>query len=97
MQSWWPVAEFVGSHPSLAGVVDYPAAGTPAWCALGDADPRKLAAVLMAGLHDTFQADCRQAALAEASRAVAAAADWSELARQTRARHSGAYIRRVVG
>ena len=61
---WWAVHLYVtaavDAHP------DAPIAGTPAWCALPDDDPRKLAALLDAAQHwalrmETCQAEQRRA------------------------------------
>ena len=71
----------------------WPLAGSPAWCLLDDADPRKLAAVLDGGRRDALRNDTLGAALAEASQAISAAADWSGLARSIRGRNE-VYIRR---
>lgn len=80
--------------PVLDAVGDYPPAGTPAWCLLGESDPRKWAAVLDAGRHWALRVDCEQTVRAEASRAVAESADWSAVARGVRRRSSGLYIAR---
>ena len=56
-------------------------AGTPAWSQLPDDHPDKLAAVLAAGLHHALRLDAAQAARAQASRDIAAAADWSRIGR----------------
>lgn len=39
--SWWSVHEYVA--PTLAAAVEWPMAGTPAWCDLDDTDPVKWA------------------------------------------------------
>ena len=57
-------------------------AGTPAWCALADDDPAKLAALLDAAQHWALRVDICQQAQCEAGHAVSAAADWSEIARR---------------
>lgn len=82
--SWWIVHQFVVRVTE--GLADWPAAGTPAWCALGDDDPRKLAAVLDAGQHHALRIEIAQEALAEASKAIAAAADWPGIAREIQQR-----------
>lgn len=69
-------------------------AGTPAWQALDEHHPDKLAAVLAAGVHHALLLDLRQEAQAEASRAVAAAADWSAVAQQIHRGRGRAYIPR---
>jgi Protein of unknown function (DUF2742) len=55
--------------------------GTPAWCALPDGGP-KLAAVLLLGVQYALLLDSQQEARAEASRAVAGAADWPKISRE---------------
>ncbi len=94
--SWWPVHEFMAALLSQAN--DLPSAGTPAWCALGDGDPRKLLAVAAAGEHHVLRVETAQEVHAEASKAIAAAADWSQIAREMQqredARNSGVRIER---
>lgn len=93
--SWWSVHEFVVDRTVR---VDFPMAGTPAWCALSDDDPAKLAAVLDAGQHHVLRMEIAQEARAQAAKDVAAAADWPAIAREVRqlhdARRSGARIER---
>lgn len=69
-------------------------AGTPAWQALDDHQPDKLAAVLAAGVHHALRLDLRQETVADASKAVAAAEDWPAIARSIRAGRGPAYIPR---
>ena len=94
--AWWPVHEFMAAL--VAQVNDLPVAGTPAWCRLGDGDPRKLLAVAAAGEHHVLRVEMAQEAHSEASKAVASAADWSGVAREMRqrqeARQSGVRIER---
>lgn len=96
--AWWPVHEFIAAL--VAQVSDLPMAGTPAWCRLGDGDPRKLLAVAAAGEHHVLRVEMAQEARAEASKAVAAATDWSGVAREMQqrqeARQSGLRIERKV-
>jgi hypothetical protein len=73
--SWWQVHEYV--QPILAAAGSWPMAGTPAWCALADDDPAKLAALLDAARHWALRVDTCQAAACEASRDISAAADWA--------------------
>ncbi len=77
--NWWTVHLWVS--PLLDAVGNWPMAGTPAWCALADNDPVKLAAVFDAARHHALRVDTAQDAMAEASRAVSAAADWSAISR----------------
>jgi len=94
--AWWPVHEFMVALLSHAN--DLPSAGTPAWCALGDGDPRKLLAVAVAGEHHVLRVEMAQEVHAEASKAVAAATDWPQIAREMQqredARNSGVRIER---
>ena len=45
--SWWSVHEWVQPYlqPYLDAAGPLPMVGTPEWCALDDADPRKVAAL----------------------------------------------------
>ena len=52
-------------------------AGTPAWCALDDTDPVKLAALLDAAQHWALRVETCQTAECEASHAISAAFDWA--------------------
>lgn len=92
--AWFKVYEFV--EQLLAGMVSRPAAGTPEWCALPDTDPRKLAAVLDAGVHWTLRIDTEQEHRAEASKDVSAAADWSAVGRRMLSRNSVYIPRRIA-
>jgi hypothetical protein len=91
---WWAVHQYVAR---LIAVEDWPLAGTPEWCALNDSDPRKLAAVMDFGQHHALRVETAQAALAEASRAIAAAVDWTAVADSIHRRAtSAAYVPRKV-
>jgi hypothetical protein len=90
---WWSVHEFV--EPLLAQVGRWPMLGCVSWCQLDDTDPTKWAALLDAARHHALRVDGAQTAMAEASHAIAGAADWRAIARQTR-RRSGVYIPRTV-
>lgn len=79
--AWWPVHEFVTAvTDALAD--EWPMAGTPIWCELADDDPRKLAAVLDAAQHHALRMEVAQEARAEASKSVAGAADWPQVANE---------------
>lgn len=97
--SWWPVHLWVTARIRPLGEI--PMAGTPAWCLLDDDDPRKEAAVLDFGQHHALRVETAQEQAAEASKAVAAAADWPAVAREVLeladARRSGVRIEREVG
>jgi hypothetical protein len=78
--SWVDVHEFV--LPKLQAVGDWPMVGSPAWCDLGGSDPIKWAALLDAAQHWALRLEACQTARAEASRDVAAAADWRAIAQE---------------
>jgi hypothetical protein len=82
--SWLDVHEHVA--PLLARVGSWPMVGTPTWCALPDGDPAKLAALYDAAQHWALRLETNQQALAETSRDVSAAADWSAIGQQIRNR-----------
>ena len=82
--AWWPVHELVAEVLDQVG--DWPLLGTPAWCALDDDDPRKWAALLDAAQHWALRLDVEQEARAEASRAIAGAADWRAIGGQCQQR-----------
>ena len=52
-------------------------AGTLTWSQLDDDDPAKIAALYDAARHHALRVDTAQTALAEASHAIAGAADWA--------------------
>jgi hypothetical protein len=82
--SWWSVHEFVTKYLDTAG--HYPMVGTPSWCELADGDRRKWAALLDAAQHHALRIETAQEQRAQASRDVAAAADWAKLGRDINAR-----------
>jgi len=84
--AWWPVHEFMAAL--LAQANDLPPAGTPAWCALGDGDPRKVLSVAAAGEHHVLRVEIAQEAQADASKAIAGAADWPGIAQALQKRHA---------
>jgi Protein of unknown function (DUF2742) len=96
--SWWETHQFLQAAIAQASLGPIPAAGTPAWCELDDSDPRKLLALALDGEHQVLRKEVAQSAMADASRAVSAAADWPAVARgNLRRAHavvSGAYIPR---
>ncbi|ODR00273.1 hypothetical protein BST27_08215 [Mycobacterium intermedium] len=91
--------DFYAVHLFVVPVLDragsWPLAGSLAWQALDDTDPKKLASVLDGGRRDTLRNDMIGAALAEASQAISASADWTAIARSI-GRHREVYIRRAV-
>lgn len=86
--TYLPVYELLAPLLGDPGLVP----GTPAWCQLDDDSPEKWQAVLWAAMWWAVAEDARQAALAEASRSVAAEADWSRIGRP----RGTAYIAREV-
>ncbi len=80
--SWWSVHEHVASALEQAGT--WPTVGTPAWCALPDGDPRKLAALLDAAQHWALRMETCQQAECDASHAISAGADWAAISRRIR-------------
>jgi hypothetical protein len=58
----------------------------PAWCALDERDVLKKAAVYDAAQHWALRLEVGQAARCEASRAIAGAQDWAQVARAVRNR-----------
>ncbi len=91
---WYEVASYV--TPLLDRLGNWPLAGSAAWCALPDGDPRKIAGLFDAARRWALWADSRKEALAQASRDVSASADWSKIASEIRQRQRSAYVRRVV-
>lgn len=77
--SWWSVHRWVQRYLDAAG--NYPPAGTPAWCELADGDRRKWAALLDAAQHHVLRVETAQAAVIEASKAIAHEDDWRPLRR----------------
>jgi Protein of unknown function (DUF2742) len=91
---WFSVYLFV--EPLLARRRSWPAAGTTEWAALADDDPRKMAAVLDAGVHWALRIDATQVALAQAQLDVSEAADWTSLANSIYRGRGSAYIPRRI-
>lgn len=92
--AWWPTHEFISA---LISQTDHlPVAGTPAWCSLGDSDPRKLLALAAAGEHHVLRVETAQIALADASHEISTAANWSAVAQRVRNSRGTAYIRRTA-
>lgn len=90
--SWWPVHEFITEL--VAHTANLPAAGTPAWCALADGDPRKLLALAVAGEHHVLRMETGQEHLAVLAKDIADAIDCTALARRVRTGRGPAYIPR---
>lgn len=104
--AWWPVLLYVADVLRVEPTeVPYaaqrvPLLGTPAWCALADDAPSKLAAVLHGGCHHALRLEMTQEACADASKDISAAADWravaSELSGLAAFRKANPWSRRVA-
>lgn len=92
--SWWATHMFVTALVGQANAT-LPWAGTPAWRALDDADPRKLLALAVAGEHHVLRIEIGQDAIADAGQQISAAADWSQVARDVHRRHEIDELRRA--
>lgn len=57
-------------------------AGTARWVDMSDDDARKLLSLLLGGVREALSNDAHQAAMADASRAIARSADWRAVARR---------------
>lgn len=99
--TWLPVHDYASSLAAqlgvnLSGRLPYP--GMLGWLRLADDSPVKKAGLLLAASHHVLRMECEQEARAEASRQVAAAADWPAISREVReladARRSGVRIER---
>jgi hypothetical protein len=80
--SWWATHLFVEAAVAQANCGPIPVAGTPAWSALSDGDPRKLLSLAAAGEHWVLRVEIGQEQRAQAAEDVWGGADWSEAARQ---------------
>ncbi|ORB87511.1 hypothetical protein B1987_13720 [Mycobacterium kansasii] len=86
--SWWSTHQFIQQLRAQLNCGPTPAAGTPEWQQLDHADPRKLLALADAGQHHVLRVETAQEQQAEASKALAAAADWPAVASSIRRRRS---------
>jgi hypothetical protein len=82
--SWLPTHEFAASWAAKYGIDliddDLPNPGTPRW--FGLPDPHKVAALLLRASKAILHDEGDQQARAEASKAIAGAADWSAISRE---------------
>lgn len=101
---WSAVRDFLYRRPvvptttTISKPVVLPTAGTPAWAALDDDDPRKSAALIVAGSrwvleHNLELLDDERFARKAAAVEIAQAKDWARVAQQIRGRDA-AYIER---
>lgn|GEM_PF-1221190 len=84
--NWWSCHTFIEAAVRQANIGPLPLAGTPLWCSLAEGDPRKLLALAVAGEHHALRMETAQQAVADASREIAAVADWSRVAREIQQR-----------
>lgn len=80
--SWWSVHRFIEAAVAQANCGPLPVAGTPAWSALADGDPRKLLSLAVAGEHHVLRTEIGQEQRAQAAEDVWAGEDWSQVAQQ---------------
>ncbi|MEN4399655.1 DUF2742 domain-containing protein [Mycolicibacterium conceptionense] len=94
--SWFETFKFAErlatSHD--VGLNHLPLPGSPSWCGMADDDARKLLSMVLGGVREALTNDTHQTAMAEASQAISAAADWTALAQRIRNRSGSAYIPR---
>jgi Protein of unknown function (DUF2742) len=96
--SWFEVYAFAERFATSHGVgadnfSDLPLPGTPRWCGMSDDDAAKLLALVLGGVREALNHEVTQEHQAQASHAVAAAADWPAISRAIRQR-AGSYIPR---
>lgn len=84
--SWWICHQFIEAAVAQANAGPLPTAGTPAWAALGDGDPRKLLALARDGVHHVLRKQIGQEQLAQAAEDVHGGENWTEVARQVQRR-----------
>jgi hypothetical protein len=82
---WYRTYEFVQPLIRMLGPLPWP--GTATWCELSNHDPRKLGAMLVAGVLWTLNESARQDANCQASQIISGACDWGAVARRIRQRH----------
>lgn len=92
--SWWATHVFIEAVVAQANCGPLPVAGTPAWTALADGDPRKLLALAVAGEHHVLRVQLGQEARAQAAEDVHGGANWTEVARQVQRRREIDELRR---
>lgn len=80
--SWWRVHLFVEALVAQTNAGPIPGAGTPAWAALPDGDPRKLLALVVAGEHHVLRTEIAQELRAHAAEDIWTGEDWTQVASQ---------------
>lgn len=93
--NWWITHQFVSALVNQVNTT-LPWAGTPAWSALDDADPRKLLSLALAGSHHVLRVETAQAVRAQAGEDVWGGEDWTVVARQFLRRHEIDELRRTA-
>ncbi|MHA0285184.1 DUF2742 domain-containing protein [Mycobacterium sp. C3-094] len=83
---WWACHKFIEAAVAQANCGPLPTAGTPAWAALADGDPRKLLALAVAGEHHVLRLQLGQEARARAAEDVQGGENWTEVGRQVQRR-----------
>lgn len=83
---WWACHKFIEAAVAHANCGPLPTAGTPAWAALADGDPRKLLALAVAGEHHVLRLQLGQEARARAAEDVHGGENWTEVGRQVQRR-----------
>ncbi len=85
--AWWPVHVYATRLAGKLGVDlsdRLPFPGTLSWLNLADDDPVRKAAMLQVASQRVLHIENRQECLADASKAIATAADWPAVAREVR-------------
>lgn len=93
--NWWATHLFIEAAVAQANCGPLPVAGTPAWSALADGDPRKLLAMAAAGEHHVLRVEQAQAVRAQAAEDIHGGENWSEVARLVRRRKEIDEMRRA--
>lgn len=91
--SWWAVHQFISAVVEQVKNTTLPWAGTPAWRALDDADPRKLLSLALAGEHHVLRTEIGQEERARAAEDVWAGENWTDAARQVQRRREIDHLR----
>lgn len=92
--NWWAAHLFIEAAVAQANCGPLPCAGTPAWAALADGDPRKLLALAIAGEHHVLRLQLGQEARAQAAEDIWAGEDWRQVAQQVQRRREIDELRR---
>jgi hypothetical protein len=96
--NWYEVYAFAERVATERGVAldHHLLPGTPRWCGMSDGDARKMLSLVLGGVREALINDIRQEAMAEASREIASATDWSAVAQRVHNGCGAAYIRRTA-